>query len=54
MEIDCEDIINGFYVNNFSDEKLYIFSYDDEVIGNVYENLELLEVDKWLKFIWNN
>ncbi|AUV72181.1 hypothetical protein C1940_16560 [Lactiplantibacillus plantarum subsp. plantarum] len=43
LEIDREDIINGFYANNLSDEKPHTFSYDDEVIGNVHENPELLK-----------
>ncbi|RXE84007.1 hypothetical protein EHJ90_00640 [Lactiplantibacillus plantarum] len=46
LEIDREDIINGFYANNLSDEKPHTFSYDDEVIGNVHENPELSEEDK--------
>ncbi|WP_265487505.1 YopX family protein [Lactiplantibacillus plantarum] len=46
LETDREDIINGFYANNLSDEKPHTFSYDDEVIGNVHENPELLEADK--------
>ncbi|GCD86590.1 hypothetical protein KB1253_17480 [Lactiplantibacillus plantarum] len=46
LEIDREDIINGFYANNLSDEKPHTFSYDDEVIGNVHENPELSEADK--------
>ncbi|MFO1570630.1 YopX family protein [Lactiplantibacillus plantarum] len=46
LEIDREDIINGFYANNLSDEKPHTFSYDDEVIGNVHENPELLGEDK--------
>ncbi len=43
LEADREDIINGFYANNLSDEKPHTFSYDDEVIGNVHENPELSE-----------
>ncbi|WP_261980067.1 YopX family protein [Lactiplantibacillus plantarum] len=43
LAIDREDIISGFYANNLSDEKPHTFSYDDEVIGNVHENPELLE-----------
>lgn len=46
LETDCEDIISGFYANNLSDDKPHTFSYDDEVIGNVHENPELLEADK--------
>ncbi|MDR7676895.1 YopX family protein [Lactiplantibacillus plantarum] len=44
LETDREDIISGFYANNLSDGKPHTFSYDDEVIGNVHENAELLEV----------
>ncbi|WP_249646374.1 YopX family protein [Lactiplantibacillus plantarum] len=43
LAIDREDIISGFYANNLSDDKPHTFSYDDEVIGNVYENPELLK-----------
>lgn len=46
LETDREDIISGFYANNLSDDKPHTFSYDDEVIGNVHENPELLEADK--------
>lgn len=46
LETDREDIISGFYANNLSDGKPHTFSYDDEVIGNVHENPELLEADK--------
>lgn len=44
LETDREDIISGFYANNLSDGKPHTFSYDEEVIGNVHENAELLEV----------
>uniref|UniRef100_A0AAU7PFX5 YopX family protein n=2 Tax=root TaxID=1 RepID=A0AAU7PFX5_9VIRU len=43
LETDREDIISGFYANNLSDDKPHTFSYDDEVIGNVHENPELLK-----------
>ncbi|MGJ3734842.1 YopX family protein [Lactiplantibacillus plantarum] len=43
LAIDREDIISGFYANNLSDGKPHTFSYDDEVIGNVHENPELLK-----------
>ncbi|WP_236714151.1 YopX family protein [Lactiplantibacillus plantarum] len=43
LAIDREDIISGFCANNLSDDKPHTFSYDDEVIGNVHENPELLE-----------
>ncbi|WP_072557982.1 YopX family protein [Lactiplantibacillus plantarum] len=43
LETDREDIISGFYANNLSDDKPHTFSYDDEVIGNVHENAELLK-----------
>lgn len=43
---DRENIISGFYANNLSDDKPHTPSYDDEVIGNVHENPELLEVNK--------
>lgn len=43
---DRENIISGFYANNLSDDKPHTSSYDDEVIGNVHENPELLEVNK--------
>lgn len=43
LAIDREDIISGFYANNLSDDKPHTFSYDDEVIGNVHENPELLK-----------
>ncbi|KGH43439.1 prophage protein, YopX family [Lactiplantibacillus plantarum CMPG5300] len=46
LETDREDIISGFYANNLSDDKPHTFSYDDEAIGNVHENPELLEADK--------
>lgn len=46
LETDREDIISGFYANNLSDDKPHTFSYDDEVIGNVHANPELLEVYK--------
>lgn len=46
LAIDREDIISGFYANNLSDDKPHTFSYDDEIIGNVHENPELLEADK--------
>ncbi|USJ86886.1 YopX family protein [Lactiplantibacillus pentosus] len=46
LETDREDIISGFYANNLSDDKPHTFSYDDEVIGNVHANPELLEADK--------
>ena len=46
LETDREDIISGFYANNLSDGKPHTFSYDDEVIGNVHENPELLEENK--------
>ncbi|VDH11682.1 prophage P1 protein 30 [Lactiplantibacillus plantarum] len=45
LAIDCEDIMSGFYANNLSDDKPHTFSYDDEIIGNVHENPELLEAD---------
>ncbi|AUV74048.1 hypothetical protein C1940_08815 [Lactiplantibacillus plantarum subsp. plantarum] len=43
LAIDREDIISGFYANNINDSKPHTFSYDDEVIGNVHENAELLK-----------
>lgn len=43
LAIDRDDLISGFYANNLSDDKPHTFSYDDEVIGNVHENPELLE-----------
>ncbi|AUH37344.1 hypothetical protein CXZ13_08585 [Lactiplantibacillus plantarum] len=43
LETDREDIISGFYANNLSDGKPHTFSYDDEVIGNVHANPELLK-----------
>ena len=43
LESDCKNIISGFYANNLSDDKPHTFSYDDEIIGNVHENPELLE-----------
>lgn len=43
LETDREDIISGFYANNLSDDKPHTFSYDDEVIGNVHANPELLK-----------
>lgn len=43
LAIDRDDLISGFYANNLSDDKPNTFSYDDEVIGNVHENPELLE-----------
>lgn len=46
LAIDREDIMSGFYANNLSDDKPHTFSYDDEVIGNVHENPELLEAKK--------
>lgn len=46
LESDRNNIISGFYANNLSDEKPHTFSYDDEVIGNVHANPELLEADK--------
>ncbi|WP_436672117.1 YopX family protein [Lactiplantibacillus plantarum] len=46
LESDRKNIISGFYANNLSDEKPHTFSYDDEVIGNVHANPELLEADK--------
>lgn len=46
LAIDREDLISGFYADNVIDGKPHTFSYDDEVIGNVHENLELLEADK--------
>lgn len=46
LESDRNNIISGFYANNLSDEKPHTFSYDDEVIGNVHANPELLEKNK--------
>ncbi|MFH0490484.1 YopX family protein [Lactiplantibacillus plantarum] len=43
LAIDREDIISGFYANNINDSKPHTFSYDDEVIGNVHANPELLK-----------
>lgn len=46
LAIDRDDLISGFYANNLSDDKPHTFSYDDEVMGNVHENPELLETGK--------
>ncbi len=46
LSSDRDNIISGFYANNINDDKPHTFSYDDEVIGNVHENPELLEADK--------
>ncbi|MFO1546082.1 YopX family protein [Lactiplantibacillus plantarum] len=46
LSIARDDLISGFYANNLSDDKPHTFSYNDEVIGNVHENPELLEADK--------
>ncbi len=46
LAIDRDDLISGFYANNLSDDKPHTFSYDDEVMGNVHENPELLEAGK--------
>ncbi|MGJ3931933.1 YopX family protein [Lactiplantibacillus argentoratensis] len=43
---DRDNIISGFYANNINDDKPHTFSYDDEIIGNVHENPELLEENK--------
>lgn len=43
LAIDCEDIISGFYANNLSDGKPHTFSYDDEVIGNVHMDGDLID-----------
>jgi len=43
LSIDRYSSISGFYAYNLSDGKPYTFSYDDEVIGNVHENPELVE-----------
>ena len=43
----------GFFIHRFDaegqiEEEVLISDYDIEVIGNIYENPELLESEKWL------